>query len=103
MKTQTGTPYYCSPEIWKGQAYDYRSDIWSLGCVVYELAMLKPPFTALNMQGLSAKACRGVYPAVSSTYSKSLSGVIRQMIQVSPSQRPTSFDLVEMPEVYLSV
>lgn len=31
MKTQTGTPYYCSPEIWKGQSYDYRSDIWSLG------------------------------------------------------------------------
>lgn len=31
MKTQTGTPYYCSPEIWKGQTYDYRSDIWSLG------------------------------------------------------------------------
>ena len=56
MKTQTGTPYYCAPEIWKGQTYDFKSDIWSLGCVVYELAMKKPPFTALNMQDLSRKA-----------------------------------------------
>ena len=99
MKTQTGTPYYCSPEIWKGQTYDYRSDIWSLGCVTYELSMLKPPFTALSMQQLSAKACKGIYPAVVGTYSKSLSNIIKTMLQVLPSQRPTSSELLEMPEM----
>lgn len=67
--------------------------------MVYELAMLKPPFTALNIQQLSAKACKGIYPALSVTYSKSLSNIIKKMLQVLPSQRPTSFDLLEMEEL----
>lgn len=43
-KTQTGTPYYASPEVWKDQQYNTKSDIWSLGCVIYEMAALHPPF-----------------------------------------------------------
>ena len=97
MKTQTGTPYYCSPEIWKGQTYDFKSDIWSLGCVVYELAMLKPPFTALDMKGLSDKACRGIYPAVRG-YSKSFTETLSKMLQVIPSKRPSSFELLDSTE-----
>lgn len=48
-QTQTGTPYYASPEIWKDQPYDKKSDIWSLGCVLYEAISLKPPFRANDM------------------------------------------------------
>ena len=44
--TQTGTPYYASPEVWKEQPYDLKSDVWSLGCVIYEMLTLKPPFRA---------------------------------------------------------
>lgn len=50
--TQTGTPYYASPEVWKDEPYDTKSDIWSLGCVLYETISLKPPFTADDMKGL---------------------------------------------------
>ena len=48
-KTQTGTPYYASPEVWKDLPYDKKSDIWSLGCVIYEAITLKPPFRANDM------------------------------------------------------
>ena len=47
--TQTGTPYYASPEVWRDKPYDFKSDIWSLGCILYELCALKPPFNATNM------------------------------------------------------
>ena len=49
VNTQTGTPYYASPEVWKDKPYDYWSDIWSLGCVLYEMITLQPPFTANSM------------------------------------------------------
>ena len=44
LQTQTGTPYYASPEVWSDKPYNEKSDIWSLGCVLYELIMTKPPF-----------------------------------------------------------
>lgn len=49
-QTQTGTPYYASPEVWNDLPYDEKSDIWSLGCVLYEMATFRPPFMAANMQ-----------------------------------------------------
>lgn len=47
--TQTGTPFYASPEVFKDEKYDSKSDMWSLGCVLYELVTLKPPFVAQDM------------------------------------------------------
>lgn len=46
LSTQTGTPFYASPEVWNDQPYNQKSDIWSLGCMIYELCALKPPFQA---------------------------------------------------------
>ena len=59
LYTQTGTPYYASPEVWKDMPYDAKSDIWSLGCVLYEALTLKPPFRAQSMEALSQRVQKG--------------------------------------------
>ena len=96
--TQTGTPYYASPEVWKEKPYDNKSDIWSLGCVLYEMTTLKPPFRSEDMEGLYKKVTRGImnhlclgyYPKISSHYSQDLNNVIRALLQVSPQLRPSA-------------
>lgn len=55
LYTQTGTPYYASPEVWQDKPYCQKSDIWSLGCIIYEMITLHPPFRAENMEGLYKK------------------------------------------------
>ena len=57
--TQTGTPYYSSPEVWRDGPYDNKSDLWSLGCIIYELACLKPPFRGFSIEGLFSKIIKG--------------------------------------------
>lgn len=59
--TQTGTPYYASPEVWSEEPYNYKSDIWSLGCVLYEMATHKPPFRAETPDKLYKKIMIGEY------------------------------------------
>jgi NIMA (never in mitosis gene a)-related kinase len=59
LYTQTGTPYYASPEVWKDRPYDSRSDVWSMGCVLYEMTTLKPPFTAPDMNTLYKRVLKG--------------------------------------------
>ena len=57
--TQTGTPYYASPEVWADKPYDYKSDIWSVGCVLYELCALKPPFRGNSLDQLYKGVLKG--------------------------------------------
>ena len=87
--TQTGTPYYASPEVWKDLPYDSKSDIWSLGCVLYEMCALVPPFRAEDMQGLFKKVTKGHYPRLPGHFSQDIQTVVRYLLQVSPNLRPS--------------
>jgi serine/threonine protein kinase len=87
--TQTGTPYYASPEVWQDKPYDFKSDIWSLGCVLYESIALKPPFRADDMEGLYKRVLRGIYPKIPKHFSKDLSMILKVMLRVNPGKRPT--------------
>jgi NIMA (never in mitosis gene a)-related kinase len=78
--TQTGTPYYASPEVWRDEPYGAKSDIWSLGCVVFEMVTLKPPFRADDMQGLFKKVVKGAIPKIPKRYSTDILSVIRTLI-----------------------
>lgn len=89
MKTQTGTPYYACPEVWKDMPYDFRSDIWSLGCVLYEMVTNMPPFRAANMKGLYSKVVSGRYEQISGVYSQDLKNMIAACLKVRSSERPS--------------
>lgn len=90
MQTQTGTPYYCPPEVWNDKPYNSKCDIWSLGCVIYELTCLKPPFLAKNMNELYSKVQKGAYPAIPKHFSNGLSSFISKCLQVNPANRPSA-------------
>ena len=88
-----------SPEVWKDLPYDQKSDIWSLGCVLYEMATLKPPFRADDMEGLYKKVIRGYYPKVPGHFSQDLNSIIRSLLQVTPHLRPSCEKILQFPSV----
>lgn len=96
LHTQTGTPYYASPEVWQDKPYDYKSDIWSMGCVLYELCSLNPPFRAADMKGLYYKVIKGQYPPIPASYSQDLINMVKSLLQINPSNRPTCTKILLM-------
>ena len=92
--TQTGTPYYASPEIWKDLPYDNKSDIWSLGCVLYEMITLHPPFKAKNMDELYKKVLSGDIEKLPSKFSNDLYEVVLLLMKVNSNKRPNCGDIL---------
>lgn len=92
--TQTGTPYYASPEVWRDLPYDEKSDMWSLGCVLFETVTLRPPFRADDMEGLYRKVTRGVYPRIPASFSQQVADVIAWLLRVDSRERPTVPELL---------
>lgn len=90
-RTQTGTPYYASPEVWRDEPYDFKSDLWSLGCVLYEMAALKPPFDASDMKTLFKKVNKGTFQKISTSYSQELANLISSLLRVNPKERPSAY------------
>lgn len=72
-KTVVGTPYYLSPEIIKGEGYSFKSDIWSLGVLLYEIAALQPPFNAASLHQLAQKIILGKFNPLPSNFSNATS------------------------------
>lgn len=70
--TQTGTPYYASPEVWSDLPYNGKCDIWSMGCVLYEMTTFRPPFMAPDIHTLKKRIIAGHYDRISSFYSEEL-------------------------------
>ncbi|XP_065181599.1 serine/threonine-protein kinase Nek1-like isoform X1 [Sycon ciliatum] len=96
-RTCIGTPYYLSPEICENKPYSFKSDVWSLGCVLYELATLKHAFEGRDMRNLVLKIVRGVYPPLPSKYSRDLRQLLAQMLARSSRERPSVNKILRTP------
>jgi len=99
-ETHVGTPYYMSPEQIQFKSYDEKSDIWSLGCILYEMATLKPPFRASRYTELAKKILRGEYKHFGNI-SKELANLISCMLKVDRLERPTITRIWKLPKVQL--
>ncbi|CAE7434198.1 NEK4 [Symbiodinium natans] len=97
--TVVGTPYYMSPEVCENKPYTFKSDVWSLGCCLYELCMLKHAFSADNLLGLVYKIVSDKYEPIPERYTPQLNTLIQRMLEKTAEQRPSVRDLLADPYV----
>ncbi|XP_078365855.1 LOW QUALITY PROTEIN: serine/threonine-protein kinase Nek11-like [Oculina patagonica] len=92
--TFTGTPYYMSPEVLKHEGYKYKSDIWSMGAVLYELCNLQHAFQGESLMGVMYKIVEGNPPKLSDKYSVELQTLYDRMLDKDPANRPSASEVL---------
>jgi NIMA (never in mitosis gene a)-related kinase len=86
-KTVIGTPYYLAPEIIENRPYNFKSDIWSLGVLLYEMVALKPPFNANSLNQLAMRILKGAFDPLPAHFSGGLKGLVSKVLVTNPQQR----------------
>ncbi|EAW08841.1 serine/threonine protein kinase nimA [Aspergillus clavatus NRRL 1] len=99
--TYVGTPFYMSPEICAAEKYTLRSDIWAVGCIMYELCQREPPFNAKTHIQLVQKIREGKFGPLPDFYSPELKNVIASCLRVNPDHRPDTAALINLPVIRL--
>jgi hypothetical protein len=97
--TIVGTPHYLSPEVCSGQQYNVKSDVWALGCVLYELAALRKPFDGSNLPGIIFSIMRNRPQPLPKHFSRELRAMVAVLLSPTPADRPSLNQLWKMPVV----
>ena len=95
LRTQTGTPYYASPEIWEDKPYSFKSDIWSIGIILYQMAALKMPFNGKNINEVYYNLSHVKMQELPNIYSENLSLMIKKILKKDPNERPSCDEILE--------
>lgn len=97
--TQIGTPYYLSPEICQRKPYSWATDVWSLGCVLFELCALRVPFDGGDLRQLVNRICSWPAPHLPNGYSKELDKLCTELLNRDYRRRITSAEILQRPLV----
>ena len=93
-QTQIGTPYYISPEVLEEKPYNNKCDVWSVGCIIYEMCTLRPPFRGTSLTELYRNIKNGYYTPISNYYSKDMKDLISMMLVVDSHKRASVDDIL---------
>ena len=96
-QTVVGTPYYMSPEVCENKPYTQKSDVWSLGCVLYELCALDRPFIAENLLGLVYKIVSEKQRPIPEIYSDNMQKLIDLILTKDQERRPHILEILQTP------
>lgn len=91
-----------SPELLNGSGYDWKNDVWSMGCIAYELCTLRSPFKdkteKLSLYDLFNRINAGEYDQIHDKYSMKLRNLINSMLRVNPEERASLKEVVTVCE-----
>ncbi|EKX49520.1 hypothetical protein GUITHDRAFT_67704 [Guillardia theta CCMP2712] len=94
--TVIGTPYYMSPELCQNQPYNHKSDMWAVGCLLYEVVMLRHAFEAKNLNELVLNIMQGKFPPVNEDeWGKDISKLVEDLLQQDPAKRPSVSEVLQ--------
>jgi NIMA (never in mitosis gene a)-related kinase len=100
VQTVTGTPYYLSPEIASNKPYSFKSDVWSLGVLLYEMCSLKMPFNAQSLDLLLSSIKKGIFKQIPKHYSKDLKALVEYVLQINPDNRPSIKEILSINSLF---
>ena len=97
--TFIGTPYYLSPEICDNKEYNEKSDVWALGCILYELCTFNHPFDAKSQGALILKIINEPVKDISNDFSQSMKNLIKLLLEKDDIIRPSIKDILTRNDI----
>ncbi|XP_073692861.1 uncharacterized protein [Garra rufa] len=95
--SNTESVSYVAPEILRGETYDEKSEVWNLGCIIYEMCMQKCAFAGKSTVDIIPKILNSSYEALPETFSEDLHQLVKDTLETNPADRPSVSEILMRP------